>query len=289
MTRHPDMPCALCGAMMWRGRTSLPAGEALCRPCRLWISTLTPPEIIACPVCGTEFVKRPDIWTCSRRCGYIKRSRNNGGNRLSGRICSVCGATYNATYADQVTCGRACGAIQQRLNAGTKPRTCPIDIHPCRRCGRLFTRVGRVFCSSDCRAYIPSQPVTRDCTECGAPHTTLNANNQGRCKKCQRRSTARAARQKWGRGHRARARRYGVEYEPINRVKVYKRDAWRCGLCGRKVSPNLKSPHPLSPSLDHVVPMSLGGGHVYANVQLAHFICNSMKGAGGSQQLALVG
>lgn len=28
------MPCSTCGRMMWRGRTSLPEGEATCRPCR---------------------------------------------------------------------------------------------------------------------------------------------------------------------------------------------------------------------------------------------------------------
>lgn len=26
--------CAACGAVMWRGSTSLPQGEAMCRPCR---------------------------------------------------------------------------------------------------------------------------------------------------------------------------------------------------------------------------------------------------------------
>lgn len=34
MPRRPDLPCAVCGRMLWRGRTSLPEGQATCRPCR---------------------------------------------------------------------------------------------------------------------------------------------------------------------------------------------------------------------------------------------------------------
>lgn len=34
MPRRPDLPCAECGQLMWRGTTSLPAGKARCLPCR---------------------------------------------------------------------------------------------------------------------------------------------------------------------------------------------------------------------------------------------------------------
>ncbi|WP_423797180.1 HNH endonuclease [Mycobacteroides abscessus] len=35
----------------------------------------------------------------------------------------------------------------------------------------------------------------------------------------------------------------------------------------------------MSASLDHVVPMSLGGDHLSTNVQCAHLKCNMDKGA----------
>lgn len=35
---------------------------------------------------------------------------------------------------------------------------------------------------------------------------------------------------------------------------------------------------PMYPSIDHIVPMSKGGGHVWENVQVAHIICNTEKG-----------
>lgn len=34
MARHPDLPCSGCGKLLWRGKGSLPGGEALCRDCR---------------------------------------------------------------------------------------------------------------------------------------------------------------------------------------------------------------------------------------------------------------
>ncbi len=34
MPRRPDLPCADCGQLMWRGSTSLPAGKARCWDCR---------------------------------------------------------------------------------------------------------------------------------------------------------------------------------------------------------------------------------------------------------------
>lgn len=49
-------------------------------------------------------------------------------------------------------------------------------------------------------------------------------------------------------------------------------------------------PHPKAPTIDHVVPLAEGGADTAANVRLAHFICNSMRGnRGGGEQLALIG
>ncbi|MET7795654.1 HNH endonuclease [Streptomyces decoyicus] len=69
--------------------------------------------------------------------------------------------------------------------------------------------------------------------------------------------------------------RTGEAFAPID---VHTRDGWRCGLCGSPVDPELAWPHPLSASVDHVVPLSRGGEHSMANVQSAHLGCNSRKG-----------
>lgn len=76
----------------------------------------------------------------------------------------------------------------------------------------------------------------------------------------------------------------------IDRDEIGDRDGWRCGLCSTVVDRNLPYPHPRSPSLDHIVPLSLHGKHVKANVQIAHLDCNVAKGNRlADVQLLLIG
>lgn len=91
--------------------------------------------------------------------------------------------------------------------------------------------------------------------------------------------------------HRRRAAKKSttVSGEVVARDAVAKRDGYRCGICSRKVDMARQWPHPLSPSLDHIVPLSAGGGHEMANVQLAHLRCNVSKGARGVDQMLLFG
>ncbi|MCW0993094.1 HNH endonuclease signature motif containing protein [Streptococcus anginosus] len=51
-----------------------------------------------------------------------------------------------------------------------------------------------------------------------------------------------------------------------------------CGICGRLVNKKLKYPDPMSPVIDHIVPIAKGG-HPSAieNLQLAHWQCNRQK------------
>ena len=67
------------------------------------------------------------------------------------------------------------------------------------------------------------------------------------------------------------------QVESINEKVVYLRDGWICQICHKRVYKKVKYPDSMSPSLDHIIPLSKGGSHIYANVQLAHFGCNSGK------------
>lgn len=51
-----------------------------------------------------------------------------------------------------------------------------------------------------------------------------------------------------------------------------------CGICGKPVDKTLKFPHPLSPTIDHIIPIEKGGHPSdIDNLQLAHFCCNRNK------------
>lgn len=88
---------------------------------------------------------------------------------------------------------------------------------------------------------------------------------------------------------RRRAKMHGAASEPYTLAEIAARDEHGCQLCGNRVRMDLVYPDPMSPSIDHIVPISDGGSDLRVNVQLAHLVCNLRKGTGGTQQLRMVG
>lgn len=58
---------------------------------------------------------------------------------------------------------------------------------------------------------------------------------------------------------------------------LMERDKDRCWLCGRFVNKEIAHPHPLSPSIDHVILLSQDGPHTWENVKLSHLRCNMKR------------
>lgn len=89
---------------------------------------------------------------------------------------------------------------------------------------------------------------------------------------------------------RRRARKRGAFVENVTLEYLIQRDGGKCQLCGGRVVLSARHPHGDSPSMDHIVPLAKGGKHERKNMQLAHFRCNSRKGARSmDEQLLLVG
>ena len=65
--------------------------------------------------------------------------------------------------------------------------------------------------------------------------------------------------------------------ESFTKPEIGVRDGWVCGICqdpARLVDPTPGTPRALSPSIDHIVPVSRGGQHTRANVRITHLWCN---------------
>ena len=62
-----------------------------------------------------------------------------------------------------------------------------------------------------------------------------------------------------------------------NKKKIYQTQTL-CGICGKPVDFTKKYPDPMSPCIDHIIPLALGGHpSEIDNLQLAHWWCNRQK------------
>lgn len=77
---------------------------------------------------------------------------------------------------------------------------------------------------------------------------------------------------------RRRAQMRNVKTESVDRNLIYTRDDRICQICLQTIDSSLQWPDPQSFSIDHIIPISKGGTHTYANVQSAHLLCNIKKG-----------
>ena len=68
------------------------------------------------------------------------------------------------------------------------------------------------------------------------------------------------------------------ESKTINVKRLYERDNGICWICGGRCDIGADSNANEYPSIDHVVPVSMGGKDEWSNIKLAHRICNSRRG-----------
>lgn len=90
--------------------------------------------------------------------------------------------------------------------------------------------------------------------------------------------------------NRQRARRAGVEVEPVDFISICEEQGWRCAICDEPMDPEIIPAMPLQTSyaisLEHSPALSAGGTHTSKHVYAAHLRCNLEKGAGEDTQRA---
>lgn len=168
----------------------------------------------------------------------------------------------------------------------------------CANCDAPLTECSRKFCSRRCNNAFYRDSHTQECSrgDCDrrvrAKALCVTHYNAAYHKGNQRKHDDPEKRRVWlrKRTQRRRALIRDPEADLIDRDDVGERDGWRCGICRRKVNRALAWPHPRSASLDHIVPLSLGGQHIRANVRIAHLTCNVRRSnqSSGYEQTLLV-
>jgi 5-methylcytosine-specific restriction endonuclease McrA len=185
--------------------------------------------------------------------------------------------------------GRPAGSKDTKPRKPYTPRGEPV-IAQCalRACGKAFTLnvPHQRFCCRPCGVKADNEVKSaerklikpRACLQCKVSYTPERGNRwKHYCSEpCRKQSRA-----LFGNGstHRRRAKRYGVEHQTVNKLKVFERDEWRCHLCGCDTPRDKRGKGEAnSPELDHVIPLSRGGAHTYGNTRCACRACNLAKG-----------
>lgn len=159
----------------------------------------------------------------------------------------------------------------------------------CPQCGNRFAAgaYGQRFCSRRCgnkfnnirRQVLARDRSARECKFCKSEFTPSYGDlRRDYCSdECQKKARYR---KKSGSTHRRRAREHGCAYEDFSKWEIFERDGWRCGICGVSTPRSLSGKqNDRSPQLDHILPLSRGGGHTRSNVQCCCRRCNMEKGA----------
>lgn len=171
--------------------------------------------------------------------------------------CRQCGGDMppkGATGPAPTYCSRVCRSRRSYVDHSTKIRT--------RRLARSHEERARVI---------------KACACCGEPFTPKKSIRQMYCSPACGRRVQNAAR---------RAKVRGVAIENLHWRLLIAEDGPECHICGDDVDSSdfeiVDGHHVIGltyPTLDHIVPLAMGGTHERQNARLAHQYCNSVKGA----------
>lgn len=214
-----------------------------------------------CHCCNKPFVNSGYVNYCSKECKTTNlrkfkkayADKNPISPRLpTPRACRLCGVIF-IFKGRKVYCGIECAIRKKQIDYEAKPKKSTI----CKGCHDLFiAKQGQRYCKLECR-----------------PQTIKNKEKD----RAYRRKARKQGIIPKGR-ERQRAKHYGVEYRHVSPLKILERDRWRCHVCLKSLDPSLRGKNkPLSPEIDHVIPISLGGPHIESNLACICRKCNINK------------
>lgn len=176
---------------------------------------------------------------CSPRCHNWKRTHGDEPPRwVSPRLCEHCGGSVTSSDIRVRYCTSLCAR-----RAAAKSQVGRLGSgRRCRYCDEVFQIDDnrQVYCSVDCRIRYNSR--------------------FGSASNLRRQAVKRGA----------------ILEGRFSLVDVARRDGWVCMLCFGLIDPEVRDRY-FQATIDHIVPITAGGAHSFANVQLAHWTCNTAK------------
>lgn len=127
-----------------------------------------------------------------------------------------------------------------------------------RQGGRRGKNVWTIYCSRACAGNAPRDPAARQARERLRRQSPMN--RQRVKNMARKRKAVRAA-----------------SWDGVTDEEILERDRWLCWLCRKRIGRKIRYPHPRSASIDHEVPLSLGGDDTALNKHAAHLGCNMAR------------
>jgi hypothetical protein len=243
----------------------------------------SPLEHHTCVECGTEWTRSPTKGHRPRYCPTCRTSETKVRVTVP---CSVCGSPCQRKPWQprlyRTTCSTACRTFTQ--SGASKPTR--REWEAARRRDAWTDQVREWDKAKAARrALTPVRPsfVSGTCVMCGASFTALWHTTRP-YRYCSSVCSKKAHRDK------RRAAQRGAYIEPVSWRLLVATHGYACYLCGEDTNPNDHTTMtgsdgrtafvagPSFPTVDHVLALANGGAHSRANAQVAHLLCNSIKG-----------
>lgn len=210
-----------------------------------------PTNAFVCEFCGKD--------------AYRKMSSTNAQNGYENRYCSM---ECRTAHADAIRTERE---ALVRIGRAWRPR-------PVRE--RCVVAVAKELCATLRRIARKREHAARPCQICGSPvgYAHMGAPRKYCSSRCERKSESAIASRRLQRAKRKALKRGANGAEAVNPLAVFAAAGWRCQICNRPTPQRLRgTTHKRAPELDHIVPVSKGGKHTWANTQCACRECNLWK------------
>lgn len=244
--------CQRCGGS-FSPRASGGKPQIFCsRQCRsrqhgaAYLARRAPVRAAACAECAGAVTQpisgRPRKY-CSDKCrqraaNRAQRRRRRPAPKAASRICGHCGAGFDPKRRDQVYCEARCARNASQM----------------RRHRGAELRQGLAF--------------ERQCVECSGLFTAKKDNAKWCSNICRIRTSRRDE---------SRRRTPGSGGSLYSDLQIFERDGWICQICYLPVDRSIARTDPDGATIDHVIPISVGGTDDSENVATAHWRCNREK------------
>jgi HNH endonuclease len=171
---------------------------------------------------------------------------------LSQKLCLWCGDKFETIYDTKVYCQRSCKERAKQSRAYIRTNQDPnVSLDRIRR------KVKTIYIK-----------ICKNCGETIYSYWSFKTFCDDVCSDMATKTKRRAA----------EIKRIKKNQVPNIAARIYYRDKGLCGICKDPIDLRLQYPDLQSLSIDHIVPVSLGGTNLQSNLQPSHLICNSKRG-----------